>query len=63
MQNLLKHEKVLSGNVFLQLIMMKWKDLHGLMHEQHTITIETILGSSGSMPNCNKGGFNRIAGS
>ena len=30
MQNLLKHEKVLSGNVFLQLIMMKWKDLHGL---------------------------------
>ena len=30
MQNLLKHEKVLSGNVFLQLIIMKWKDLHGL---------------------------------
>ena len=26
----IKHEKVLSGNVFLQLIIMKWKDLHGL---------------------------------
>jgi len=30
---------------------------------QHTITIETTLGSSGSMPNSAKGGFNRIAGS